>query len=324
MKCYLCGCNVHKHGTQPNGVQRWRCPNNQCDVVTFNSRLGTVMYRMRVEDKDLCEIVYLFFTGYPISEMVGLKGHTEQTIRDCLSKCIEHFAKFEEYKMDYNEYVPKVIEIDEIYLKIQGSREFYGWVAYDPVNKFIIAIQVGKRDENTLRKLFERLKQYRGKVKLVMVDGYKNYQKLIKKYLSKNGHMPVTGVINKSKYVKKLNGFLTYGCFGKSRKHVEELVQEYGIGNKVSTALIERLNREIRDKLAYMRRRSARIPRLLEWGEKALQGLKFFHNVIKPHNTLSIKSSKNWIKSPVTPAVAAKLLLNPLSIEAILCHPTFK
>jgi IS1 family transposase len=278
---------------------------------------------MRIDDKDLYEMVYLFFTGYPISEMVGLKGYSETTIRDNLSRCIEHFAKFEQFRINYDDYVPEVVEVDEIYLKIQGHREFYGWIAYDPVNKFIIYVQIGKRDEETLKKLFERLKPYRGKVKLVMVDGYKNYKTLIKKYLARNGHMPTTGVINKSRYVPKLNGFFTYACFGKCRKDAEELVKKYGIGNRISTALIENLNKEIRDKLAYMRRRSARMPRLLEWGEKALEGLRFFHNYIKPHLTLSFKSSKNWIKLPVTPAMEVNLVDKLLSIEEILCHPTF-
>lgn len=323
VRCYSCSHKAHRHGPQPNGVQRWRCPNNKCDVITFNSRYGTVRYRMRIEDKDLYEMVYLFFHGFPISDMVGLKGYSEAAIRDNLSKCIEHFSKFEQFKINYERYIPEVIEVDEIYLKIQGHREFFGWIAYDPVNKFIIYIQIGKRNEETLEKLFKRLKPYRGKVKLVMVDGYKNYRTLIKKYLAKNGHMPTTGVINKSKYVPKLEGFLTYAYFGKSRKDAEQLVKQYGIGNKISTALIESLNQKIRDSLAYMRRRSTRMPRLLEWGEKALKGLRFFHNYLKPHLTLSFKSSKNWIQWPITPAMEIGFTNNPFTIEEVLCHPTF-
>lgn len=325
ISCWKCGRKTHRHGTQPNGVQRWRCPNNKCDVGTFNSRYGTIRYRMRIEDKDLYEIIYLFFTGYPIGEMTNLKGYSEATVRNNLSKCVEHFEKFEDYVVNYEDYVPEVIEIDEIYIKVQGhTREFFGWIAYDPVNKFFIALCVGKRDEETLEKLFKRLKPYRGKVRLVMVDGYKNYETLIKKHLSKNGHMPTTGVINKSKYVPKLEGFFTYAYFGKSRNEAEKLVKEYGIGKKISTALIEAFNKEVRDSLAYLRRRSARIPRLLEWGELALRGLRFFHNYIKPHNTLSFKSSKNWIQWGITPAMEVNLVDKLLSIEEVLCHPTLK
>ena len=85
MNCPACGRNAHRHGTQPNKAQRWICPNNKCDVVTFNERYGTIRYRMRIEDKDLYEMVYLFFHGFPISDMVGLKGYSETTIRSTFS-----------------------------------------------------------------------------------------------------------------------------------------------------------------------------------------------------------------------------------------------
>lgn len=323
MMCYLCGHKAHRHGTQKNGVQRWICPNNHCNTKTFNDRYGTIRYRMRIDDKDLYEMVYLFFTGYPISEMAGLKSYSEQTIRNNLSKCIIHFQKYEQFRINYDKYEPEVVEVDEIFIKIQGSREFFGWIAYDPKNKWVIDLQIGKRNEETLEKLFKRLSKYRGKVKLVMVDGYLNYKNLIKKYLSKNGHMPTTGVINKSKYVPELSGFLTYAYFGKSRSNAEKLIRQYGIGRQISTALIENLNKEIRDSLAYMTRRSIRIPRIIEWAEKAFTGFRFFHNVIKPHLTLSFKSSKNWIQWPITPAMEAGLLPEPLTIEEILCHSTF-
>lgn len=323
MNCPKCSRKAHRHGTQPNNVQRWICPNNQCDVVTFNERYGTIRYRMRIDDKDLYEMVYLFFTGYPISEMSNLKGYSESTIRNNLSKCVTHFEKFEEFRINDEDYTPEVIEIDEIYIKIQGYKEFFGWIAYDPKNKFFIALQIGKRDEDTLEKLFKRLSRYRGKVKLVLVDGCRMFEGAIKRFLSKNGHMPTTGVINKSKYKKELNGFLTYGYFGKSRNEVEQLIIEYGLGNKISTALIENLNQKIRDSLAYFTRRSYRIPRLLKWGEMALKGLRFFRNYIKPSLPLSFKSSKNWIKLPITPSMEVGLTEKPFTIEEILCYPTF-
>jgi IS1 family transposase/transposase-like protein len=323
MNCPICSSKAHRHGTQPNGVQRWICPNNACSTETFNSRYGTIKYRMRINDQDLYDFVYLFFTGYPISNMAGLRGYSESTIRNNLLKCIIHFEKFEEYKINDEDYTPEVIEVDEIYIKIQGHKEFYGWVAYDPRNKFFIAFQIGKRDEETLGKLFKRLEKYRGKVKLVLVDGCKMYKTAVKRFLGKNGHMPLTGVINKSKYSKKLNGFVTYGYFGKSGRQVEQSVQKYRLGNKISTALIETMNQKIRDSLAYMTRRSYRIPRILKWADKALGGVIFFRNYIKPSLPLSFKSSKNWIRWAITPAMEIGFTDKPLSIEEILCCPTF-
>ncbi|RLF38615.1 MAG: hypothetical protein DRN12_08150 [Thermoplasmata archaeon] len=76
-----------------------------------------------------------------------------------------------------SDYLPEVIEIDEIYVKLQGEKKFYGWLAYDPRNKFIVDFVVGKRDDDTLEELFEKLKRFRGRVKLVLIDGYQGYEK---------------------------------------------------------------------------------------------------------------------------------------------------
>ena len=317
-KCHKCGIITNYHGQQDNGKNRYLCKNKECPVITFNEDYGTGYYNMKLDKRDVDEVIYLFFHGFPISDMVDLKGVTEQCLRDTLSKAVIHFEKFEEFKINYDDYVPEIIEIDEIYLNIQGSKEFYGWIAYDPKNKFIIHAETGKRDEETLKKLFSRLKKYRGKTKLVLVDGLKSYESMIKKYLSKNGHFPNVGVLNKSKYMKEQQGFLTYGMFGVGRTSIEELIQELGIGNKISTALIECLNKLIRDGSPYLKRRSARKARGLKWILKSLKGIRFFRNWCKPHWALSFRSSKNWLKIKITPLMELRITDHALSIREIL------
>jgi IS1 family transposase len=317
-KCHKCGTAAHCHGVQDNGKKRYYCNNKECPVITFNEDYGTGYYNMKLDKKDVDEVIYLFFHGFPVSEMPNLKGVTEQCIRDTLSKAIIHFERFEEFKINYDGYIPEIIEIDEIYLNVQGSKEFYGWIAYDPKNKFIIHAELGKRDEETLRNLFSRLKKYRGKTKLVLVDGLKSYKHLIMKYLGKNGHPPKVGVLNKSKYMKEQQGFLTYGLFGVGRTGIEELIQKYGIGNKISTALIECLNKLIRDNSPYLKRRSARKGRGLRWILKSLKGIRFFRNFCKPHWALSFRSSKNWLKIKITPLMEIDIADHILSIREIL------
>ncbi len=62
-----------------------------------------------------------------------------------------------------------------------------------------------------LRDCFIVLRKYKGKTKLVLVDRLRSYEGFIKKYLSKNGHFPKVGVLNRPKYMKEQQGFLTYG-----------------------------------------------------------------------------------------------------------------
>ena len=297
--------NIVKNGRQRTGEQEYLC--NDCGK-RFNARAGTLFYHKKMSDHDILEGIFLFFTGYPISLMAYLKDSSEDTIRTLMKEVVEHFDKFEYMVKKESCYVPKAIEVDEIYINLQGNKKtFFGWLAYDPVNKYLIEIVVGRRNDETLEALFKKLSIYRGKVDLVVIDGYEGYKKFVKKYLGKKRRKPITGVINKSKFDKNSNKFLTYALFGKARKNVEDMIKELGIGNEITTALIERVNRDLRDASPYMKRRTPRIPRLLIWAERSLRGIKTIHNFVRAHESLSVKSSKNWIKQHVTPAMKAEI-----------------
>lgn len=297
-------CNsrdIIKYGFQRNKVQRYLC--NTCGKI-FNERYGSIFYRRRLTNEEILRVIYLFLTGYPISNMPPMFEITEKAIREILKDVIIRFQTFKDYMLIPSEYIPEVIEIDEIYIKMQGQKKFYGWLAYDPKNKFIIDFVIGKRNDETLEILFKKLKCYRGKLKLVLIDGYKGYEKFIRKYLGKKRYKPLTGVINKSRFNKKTGKFYTYGLFGKSGKTIDKMIQELGIGTTISTALIENLNSFIRDSAQYMRRKSKRLPRIFQWMIDVLSSYFFFHNFLKAHWCLSSRSSKNWIKVGITPAIA--------------------
>ena len=51
MKCKLCGHpNAHKHGTLPNGTQRFRCPSCR---KTFTDSFDTLYYRRHVTPEQI-------------------------------------------------------------------------------------------------------------------------------------------------------------------------------------------------------------------------------------------------------------------------------
>lgn len=312
-RCPACGSsNIIGHGRQHNSDHPRRMKCKECGK-TFNDKRGTIFYRKKMSRDTIITIVYLFLTGYPISKMPPLVQVTERSIRKLLDEVIERFEKYEKFILAPHDYIPKVIEIDEIYIKIQGERQFYGWLAYDPKNKYLIDFVVGKRDDDTLEELFKKLKRYKGKVELVLIDAYSGYEKFIGKYLAEGDKKPMTGVINKK------SGKVTYALFGESKESVEEKICSLGLGKEITTALIECLNSQIRDSCNYMGRRSKRVARLLKWGEKALHGFKFLHNYLKAHLTLSEKSSKNWITTPVTPSMEAGICNHQLSLMDVLC-----
>jgi IS1 family transposase/transposase-like protein len=307
--------DVIKYGTQKNKTQRFQC--NTCRKI-FNHRYGTLLYKKRLCDDEILRVVYLFLTGYPISNMPPMFDITENTIRTLLKQVLLQFQKFKQFIAAPADYVPRVIEIDEIYIKLQGEKKFYGWLAYDPQKKFVIDFVIGKRDDDTLEELFKKLKRFRGNIELVLIDGYQGYEKFISSYLGIKRMKPLTGVINKSKFNKKTGKFYTYGLFGISGKTIDEIIQELGIGNEISTALIENLNSFIRDSVQYLVRRTKRVAQSLEWVIQTLAGYFFFRNFVRPHWHLSKRSSKNWLKEMVTPAMACGMTTAPLSLYEIL------
>ena len=315
-RCPFCNSkDVIKYGRQKNKVQRYLC--NSCDKI-FNERYGTLFYKKHLSNDQILQIVYLFLTGYSIGKMPPMFEVTDYTIRSILKEVLLQFQKFKRFVMIPADYIPEVIEIDEIYVKLQGKKKFYGWLAYDPKNKFIIDFVIGKRNDDTLEKLFIKLKRFRGKVKLVLIDGYQGYEKFISSYLGIKRKKPVTGVINKSRYNKKTGRFYTYGLFGKSGKTVDKIIQELGIGTTITTALIENLNSFIRDNVQYMKRRSKGLSRVFDWMVDIFVGYFFFHNFVKPHWGLSKRSSKNWIEIGVTPAMACGITFTQFSLYGIL------
>ena len=192
-----------------------------------------------------------------------------------MRKCVKNFDRFEQFRINYDDYVPEVIEVDEIHIKLQGGLVFYAWLAYDPQNKFIIDVEFGNRDNESLERLFKRLQRWRKEVKLLLVDGYKGYEDVIKKYLGKTRFKPLVGVINKSKWSKITKSFLTYGLYGQSRAEVIKKIEELGIGNAISTALnLNALKRDFRDKAQSMKRRTHRKARMVEWIKLSFKGIR--------------------------------------------------
>jgi IS1 family transposase len=181
----------------------------------------------------------------------------------------------------------------------------------------LIDFVTGKRDDDTLDKGVKKLKKYKRKTEMVLIDAYKGYEKFIEKYLTGGEKKPLNGVINKSQY-SKTGGFVTYALFGQSKQSVENRLASLWLGRKITTALIECLNSQVRDLCNCMGKRSKRIPRLLRWGEKAISGFNFLHIFLKAHLTLSETSSKNWITVPVTPCMKAGICNHQISLAEIL------
>jgi len=111
-------------------------------------------------------------------------------------------------------------------------------------------------------------------------------------------------------------GTLFYGWLAYDPKH--KYVIDFVIGKTITTALIDNLNSFIQDSAPYIRRRSKRLVRFLDWMVDILKGYFFLHNYLKAHWGLSKRDSKNWVKHGVTPAMACGITFTQFSLFEIL------
>jgi hypothetical protein len=100
---------------------------------------------------------------------------------------------------------------------------------------------------------------------------------------------------------------------GEQDRLVERL--ENSNSNTINTSFVERSNLTWRMMNAHLSRKSLCFSKSLRWLKAKFAIIVAFYNFVRPHSSLS--STKN----PVTPAMAAKIITKPWSIDQLLGFP---
>ena len=78
MKCKLCGhSKAHKHGTLPNGTQRYRCPSCQ---KTFTESFDTLYYRRHVTPEQVRQVLQNHAEGSSLRGIARSTGLAYNTV----------------------------------------------------------------------------------------------------------------------------------------------------------------------------------------------------------------------------------------------------
>jgi len=78
MKCKLCGhSTAHKHGTLPNGTQRYRCPSCQ---KTFTDSFDTLYYRRHVTPEQVHQVLQCHAEGSSLRGIARTTGFAYNTV----------------------------------------------------------------------------------------------------------------------------------------------------------------------------------------------------------------------------------------------------
>jgi IS1 family transposase len=238
------------------------------------------------------------------------------------------------------------ISDDEAIQRLERSPSWV-WTAMDPTSKLLVVIEVGSRTLAMAQRVVHQVTQVLapGCVPLFVTDGLKDYTMALLTHFGywmqperrqDKGPMPkprwmplpvlLYAQVVKSYRRRRLVGVTHRVVFG-TRLAIEQVLARWGW--TINTAFVERLNLDIRQRVAAIGRRV----NTLCQGEAGLQQqlvlFQVYHNFVLPHASLRQAlatpmatngkgSAKVW--GPCTPAMAAGLTDHVWSLKEVLLY----
>ncbi len=273
--CYKCGSyDVVKRGTRKTKKgkkQRFWCKDCGTSFILKDEFSG-IIYETDV----VCKAMDLYFSGLStrkvadhLNQFYKLKI-THVTIYYWVTK----FSKaINEYVKEFHPELSGVWNVDETMIKVkhggvkmqEGGQYVWLWNCMDSSTRFIIANSVStKRGIKDARRLFKEAKNVGGRPDVIITDGLHSYHKAFNRE------------------------FWT-------RDRKTRLIQNVGIAGRPNNNKIERYHGEIKDRTKTQRGHENK-----DTSEIVLNGIKDYHNFIRPHSALGGK----------TPAEVAGINLN--------------
>jgi IS1 family transposase len=239
-----------------------------------------------------------------------------------------------------------VLSEDEAIKRLERS-PYWVWTAMDPDSKLLLVIAVGSRTLAVAQRVVHQVTQVLapGCVPLCLTDGLQDYTTALlthfgqwmqparrrdKGPLPKPRWVPVPALLYaqgvKSYRRRRIVG-VTYRVVFGTLERVQQVLS--ACGRKINTAFVERLNLDIRQRVAAVGRR---VNTLCQGEDGLRQQLAVYHvyyNFCLPHTSLrqpllvpeptnGSGSTKRW--RPCTPAMAAGLTDHVWSLKEVLCY----
>jgi len=235
---------------------------------------------------------------------------------------------------------------DEAIARLERS-PYWVWTAMDPQSKLLLVVDVGTRTLAMAQRVLHRLVQVLapGCVPLFLTDGFNEYKTAILAHFGQWMHperrqekgpapksrwMPLPALLYaqvvKSYRRRRIVGVKHRVVFG-TRLAIEQILASCGW--TINTAFVERLNLDIRQRVAAIGRR---VNTLCQGEEGLLDQMVLFqtsHNFVLPHASLRQPlpvaeaphgrgSAQRW--QPCTPAMAAGLTDHVWSLKEVLLY----
>ena len=277
---------------------------------TFCSNSGTPYYRLQHRRATFDQVANLSVEGLNKSAIARVEGISWNTVDRWLERASDCGRRFNDQKI--TGFRATEIQADEIRTIVSG-RQQPSWVfaAIEVWSRLWPATVVGRRSyENTLT-LFQDIaaRAEDTDIPLITTDGFEFYERVIGQVF---GPACIYGQVIKTRRnnrVIKVERRAVIGTEGR----FEERLQQSKDSCKLNTSFIERLNLTIRQRSAYLCRRTICQARRKSRLEGHLQLLRCHYNFVKPHRALKFGREIR------TPSMQAGLSAKRLTLRQIFC-----
>jgi IS1 family transposase len=349
--------NLRANGHPSGGPWRqFQC--TACDGY-FPEHHGTIFHGKRVAEEQLVRVLACLAEGLGIRATARVFERDPDTVLGWLIEAADQLTAFTRYFL-CNMHV-RQLQLDELYAVLRGVKageisaeqaiqrlersRHWVWTAIDPESKLLLAIDVGERTLAMAQRVVHQVVQKLAPscVPLCVTDGYRDYTMAFLAHFGywhqpepkrlpgpppKPRWMPLPqflyAQVVKSYRRRRLVAVKHRVVFGTMDRVTQVLA---ACGWQINTAFVERLNLDIRQRIAAVGRRV----NTLCQGENGLRQqlvlFQAYHNFVLPHASLrqamaqpeptnGTGSAKVW--RPCTPAMAAGLTDHGWTLREVL------
>jgi IS1 family transposase len=351
--------NLRANG-HPNGGP-WRQFHCTSCKGYFLETHGTIFHGKHAEVERIVRVLACLAEGLGIRATARVFEVAPNTVLQWLVEAAEQLRAFSCYFLcDLH---VEQLQLDEVYAVLRDIKAgtisddeairrlerapSWVWTAMDPTSKLLVVIDVGSRTLAMAQRVVHQVTQVLASdcLPLFLTDGLKDYATALlthfgywlhparrqdKGPMPKPRWMPLPALLYaqavKSYRRRRLVGVTHRVVFG-TRLAIEQILA--ACGWTINTAFVERLNLDLRQRVAAIGRRV----NTLCQGEAGLQQqlvlFQVYHNFVLPHASLrqalakpiptnGSGSAKVW--RPCTPAMAAGLTDHVWSLQEVLCY----
>lgn len=297
--CPKCGHNKTTcHGFDANGRQRYKC--EICKQAgrswTFNKRTGTPFHRLRTPVKEIIQIAQAYMENGSVASLSRTFKHKPKTIDRLMDRIAKQCAKVNDRILQNLEVF--CVMLDELWSYVQKKEnEQWGWNAIEAGTKLLLGFVIGPWTKKTAKKLVKLLRKRIKSIWMFISDGLEHYIKYIA-WLFK--HATYVQLV-KHYSGRKLESLEVRHIQGFPIAVAEELIRLHGLGSRIHTAFVERLNLTERQSSSKLRRKTLCYAKRTERLTNYMRIFQAYYNLVRPHMSLKVERVKR------TPAMASRL-----------------